>query len=205
MPKECAQCGCEMDAGTSHARRQKYCNRACAAKAYRTRLLGEGNPNFRNAAKKVCKACGVNFENYIKTRKYCSWRCYQRSGAAAANSKRNGALSGGGFTDHNQAEIVSALRDLGVSILITSRVGRGFPDLICGYRGRNCLLEIKNPQTAYGRKGAAPNQQQWADEWQGEKPIVVYSLPEAIGAVCGVSEGLAALDFKTDALKEISQ
>ncbi len=111
------------------------------------------------------------------------------SGAAAQNAKNNGALSTGNCytgphgTDSNQPAIVKGLRELGVSVFITADIGNGFPDLLCAWEGRNVLLEVKNPATGYGRKGAAPRQKKWAEEWQGEKPFVVWSLEDAVNAV----------------------
>lgn len=46
--------------------------------------------------------------------------------------------------DDNQAKIVVALRELGVSVQITSSVGFGFTDFVTGFRGVNDLVEIKN-------------------------------------------------------------
>ena len=47
--------------------------------------------------------------------------------------------------DHNQAEIVKALRKVGVSVHVTSSVGDGFPDLVCSLRKGVKLLEVKRP------------------------------------------------------------
>ena len=184
MQKVCEQCGNPFE--TSHADK-KYCSRTCTGKAYRLRMVGSSNPNFSDAGRKNCKGCGAEFVNYNKKRQYCTWGCYQRSGAAAANSRKNGTAGGGGCTDNNQAGIVEALRDLGASVLITSEIGKGFPDLLCGWQGRNVLLEVKNPATYYGRRGAAPNQKKWADDWTGEKPIVVFTVEDAVKAVFSAS------------------
>lgn len=46
-------------------------------------------------------------------------------------------------TDNNQKDIISALRQAGVSVFDTSSVGRGFPDLVLGWQGMNYLVEIK--------------------------------------------------------------
>ena len=44
--------------------------------AKRRSYLGEQNPNFRNAADRVCCQCGCKFQSYQKARKYCSRSCY---------------------------------------------------------------------------------------------------------------------------------
>jgi len=46
-------------------------------------------------------------------------------------------------TDHNQREIVQALRDVGASVYSTHSVGHGFPDLVCAYKGQTYLIEVK--------------------------------------------------------------
>jgi len=85
-------------------------------------------------------------------------------------------------SDNNQQEIVKALRAIGVSVAITNQVGCGFPDLVCGYRGKNYLIEIKNKET-YGKLNT--EQLIFRDKWNG-KIAVVTSVDEAyeiIGAL----------------------
>ena len=45
--------------------------------------------------------------------------------------------------DDNQKEIVSALRKLGASVLITSQLKNCF-DILVGYKGINYIIEIKD-------------------------------------------------------------
>lgn len=85
--------------------------------------------------------------------------------------------------DLNQPGIVLVLRQVGASIIDTSDIGNGFPDLVVGFRGKNYLLEIKNQETHYGRKGLNPNQQEWCDTWHGNAPIVVYTANDALRAI----------------------
>lgn len=86
--------------------------------------------------------------------------------------------------DDNQAETVTALRFFGATVVVTSHVGAGFPDLIVGYRGRTFLLEVKD-----GQKGAkaklTPAQERWLAGWQGEPVFVSRSAAEAVAFVCG--------------------
>ena len=44
-----------------------------------------------------------------------------------------------GRIDDNQKEVVSQLRKLGVSVAITSMLGKGFPDLVLGHQNKNYL------------------------------------------------------------------
>jgi hypothetical protein len=47
--------------------------------------------------------------------------------------------------DRNQAEIVEALEQVNATVLHLHQVGKGCPDILVGYRGRNYLIEIKAP------------------------------------------------------------
>ena len=47
--------------------------------------------------------------------------------------------------DGNQAEIVAALRAVGVWVWDTHELGLGFPDLVTWYQGVFRLIEVKTP------------------------------------------------------------
>ena len=80
-------------------------------------------------------------------------------------------------TDHNQAEIVKALRDVGATVQDLHLVGHGCPDILVGFRGKNYVMEIKMP------KGTLEaDQRDWIGEWQG-KTHVVRSVDEALLAI----------------------
>ena len=82
--------------------------------------------------------------------------------------------------DANQAEIVSALRAVGASVLVLSRVGQGCADLAAGFRGVTYFLEVKTDKG----KLTTP-EREFMDEWRGHYAIV--RTPEealkAIGAI----------------------
>ena len=81
--------------------------------------------------------------------------------------------------DANQAEIVSALRDIGCSVLDLSRVGEGVPDLLVwSHKVGLVLLEVKID------KGKLTSEQR--DFHQRWPVYVVRSIQEAF-AVVGVS------------------
>lgn len=90
-----------------------------------------------------------------------------------------------GHTDRNQDKIVGALRKVGASVAITSGLGRGFPDLVVGYRTRNILIEVKDGTAPPSKRRLTPDQQEWHDAWRGQ--VCVVESPEealrAIGAV----------------------
>ena len=91
--------------------------------------------------------------------------------------------------DANHADVVTALRDAGASVIDTSRMGSGFPDLIIGYAGKTMLMEIKNTQTSYGKRGLNDNQVRWRDAWLGGPYSVVDGCESAIRALLTLEQG----------------
>ncbi len=82
--------------------------------------------------------------------------------------------------DANHNEIVDAMTKAGAYVLDMSHVGRGFPDLIVGFQNMTILMEIKNPKTAYGKKGLNKNQIKWKEQWTGGTYCVVDSSESAL-------------------------
>jgi len=82
-----------------------------------------------------------------------------------------------GRTDSNQHEIVATLHKCGVTVAVLSDVGKGIPDLLAGYHGKNYLLECKD-----GSK-LTPAQVKWHASWRGQKAIV-NDAEDAINVVC---------------------
>jgi Holliday junction resolvase len=79
--------------------------------------------------------------------------------------------------DRNQREIVAALRKAGASVEHLHAVGKGVPDLLVGYKGRNYLLEVK------GERGKlTPAQVDWHEGWIGLAHIV-RTPQEALEAI----------------------
>jgi Holliday junction resolvase len=70
--------------------------------------------------------------------------------------------------DDNQNEIVKMLRRIGCSVAITSMVGKGFPDIICAFRGKNFLFEIKDGNKSESRKRLTPDEEKFFNTWQGQ-------------------------------------
>ena len=65
--------------------------------------------------------------------------------------------------DANQAEIVKALRSIGCSVQHLHSIGRGCPDILVGYRGRNFLFELK-----VGKGKLTDDEKAWALLWRGQ-------------------------------------
>lgn len=83
--------------------------------------------------------------------------------------------------DMNQDAIVSALRAAGASVL---SIGQPV-DLLVGHRGVTLLMEVKNPQSRYGKKGANDNQRDFMATWGGG-PVSLVDGPEAALRALGV-------------------
>jgi len=91
--------------------------------------------------------------------------------------------------DRNQTAIAEALRKVGATVQFLHVVGRGCPDLLVGFRGRNYLLEVKD-RTQYkkwGRDqrindGLTEAEARWHAIWCGEVEVVA-SVDEAMSAI----------------------
>ena len=80
--------------------------------------------------------------------------------------------------DSNQAEIVSALRDVpGCVVKDLSRMGDGWPDLAASYKGVNFYFEVKR----HGKK-LTDAQRKWHAEWTGSVHII-HNVEEALKAL----------------------
>ena len=90
-------------------------------------------------------------------------------------------------TDLSQSEIVKKLRSCGVSVEPrVATVGHGVPDLLCGFLGRNVLLEVKTGERECDRK-LTNDERGWHENWSGQV-AVVSNFDEAMEAVLGMIE-----------------
>jgi len=78
-------------------------------------------------------------------------------------------------TDGNQPQIVQDLRKIGASVAIGSAIGKGFPDLVVGYRGKTFLLEVKDPSKPKSDRQLTPDQVKFRDGWNGHYAVVETS------------------------------
>ncbi len=82
--------------------------------------------------------------------------------------------------DDNQKEIVQALEQIGCDVLEI-----GWPlDLLVGYRRRNWLLEIKDPEKPKSDRALTGEQVQFFNTWRGQRDKV-ETVDEAIAVVTG--------------------
>jgi Holliday junction resolvase len=84
--------------------------------------------------------------------------------------------------DSNQVEIVKELRRLGMEVEHLHGVGKGCPDILVGYKGKNVLLEIKKDDKAK----LTPDQVLWHHSWKGQVAVVtnVIEAVKAVKEVC---------------------
>jgi hypothetical protein len=131
----------------------------------------------------TCMGCGVIFSHSrTAKRKFCSYACHIKSGGAfrAGAASKRAVKNYGAKKDANHNELVAEMEKLCIQVLDTSGLGGGFPDCICNVRKRTLLVEIKNPKTAYGRKGLNDLQKLFADNWRGSPVYIVRTLDDVI-------------------------
>lgn len=81
--------------------------------------------------------------------------------------------------DQNQKEITAALRRLGASVQPIHALGKGVPDLLVGYRGKNLLLELKDGKKIPSERRLTEDEIKWHQSWFGQV-AVVESLDDAL-------------------------
>ena len=89
-----------------------------------------------------------------------------------------------GKIDGNQTAVVQALRAAGMTVWITSAMGNGAPDLVCGWRGITVLIELKDGDKVPSAQALTAAEQTFSDTWAGQ--WCVANSPES--AVLAVIE-----------------
>ena len=87
--------------------------------------------------------------------------------------------------DRNQAEIVAALRQAGATVQPIHSVGRGCPDLLVGFRGRNVLIEVKDWKASPSHRALTADQVEWHGGWKGQV-AQVETVDAALAVVFGI-------------------
>ncbi len=187
MNKSCANCG--KPYWTTHPAKSFYCSLPCTAAAFRIRFAGAGNPNFRNAGWHKCKGCGKEFRDERRhKRTYCSRECYVAQPETQDRLKSMAKAAGdlGGMSKHargdigfrgkdkNHDEIVSAFESMDVLVTDLHTLGNGMLDLFVTLSPEEpgILVEIKNPNSKYGRRGLSKGQKRFLSGWRGSYRIV---------------------------------
>lgn len=70
--------------------------------------------------------------------------------------------------DANQKQIVKELRDIGLSVLILSEVGKGCPDILVGYKNSNFLFELKDGKKLPSQQKLTDHEKKFHDAWLGQ-------------------------------------
>jgi len=81
--------------------------------------------------------------------------------------------------DQNQKAIVAALRTMGCTVAITSKLGFGFPDLVILLDKIVYLIEIKNGIKPKSAQKLTPHEQKFHDNWK-KAVIILNSIESAV-------------------------
>jgi len=87
--------------------------------------------------------------------------------------------------DINQKDIVSTLRKFGVSVFCLHEVGRGCPDLLCGFGGKTFLAEVKRDKRATFTK----HQVEFMLKWHGGEIHRLESEDDALELIKSLKSG----------------
>ena len=89
-----------------------------------------------------------------------------------------------GRKDDNHNALKLAFEQMGCSVVDLYDAGMaGVPDLIVGVAGVTLTVEVKNPQTRYGRAGLNANQTAFARDWRGATVRTVSTVADVVELV----------------------
>lgn len=71
-------------------------------------------------------------------------------------------------TDRNHSSIVRDLRSVGASVQSLASIGKGCPDILVGFRGRNFIFEIKDPEQPPSKRSLTRYEAGWHEGWKGQ-------------------------------------
>lgn len=72
-------------------------------------------------------------------------------------------------TDANHKQIIDAIRKIpSISVYSTHMVGKGFPDIVIGYKGINYLVEIKDGAKTKSQKKLTEDEIRFHQSWFGQ-------------------------------------
>lgn len=79
-------------------------------------------------------------------------------------------------TDANQATIVETHRRAGASVQSLANLGRGVPDLLIGFQGRNYLAEVKDGSRRPSERRLTGDEARWLTRWTGQVTVIETAL-----------------------------
>ena len=104
--------------------------------------------------------------------------------------------------DGNARLVIDCLRVNGVSVQSVHASNSGVPDLLCGFMGRNYLVEVKPESRSKAANAPRASQVAWAAAWRGSKPFVVHNAAESFELVALWRREAALAVSAAKALKE---
>lgn len=81
--------------------------------------------------------------------------------------------------DDNQKRIVKQLRQAGISVQSLAPMGKGVPDLLLGWQGRNILIELKDGDKVLSARKLTDDEKNWHKNWKG-RVFVAKDLDEIL-------------------------
>ena len=75
-------------------------------------------------------------------------------------------------TDSNHKEILEHIRKRGATAFSTHAIGKGFPDIVMGYEGRNYLIEVKDGSKPPSARKLTEAEVLFHEKWKGKVHIV---------------------------------
>ena len=74
--------------------------------------------------------------------------------------------------DANQKELMTKLRLItGITVATTHTIGKGFPDIVIGYKGINYLVEIKDGTKPPSQRKLTKDEVSFHSNWTGQVQI----------------------------------
>ncbi len=76
-------------------------------------------------------------------------------------------------TDANHKQIIDQIRHIPfASVFSTHEIGKGFPDIVVGFRGINYLFEIKDGKKSASQKKLTESEDKFHTGWMGQVHII---------------------------------
>lgn len=83
-------------------------------------------------------------------------------------------------TDLNHKEIIDKLRQIpNLSVFSTHTIGKGFPDIVIGYKDKNYLVEIKSKKNTIKENTLTPAEMKFFLDWKGQY-FIAYSFEQVL-------------------------
>lgn len=92
-------------------------------------------------------------------------------------------------TDSNHQDITAALRKRGCSVSSIAELKNGQGDLLVGFRGRNYLFEVKDPDAPAARRKQTKTGDTFASTWRGQRHII-FTEEQAWGVIMRDQDGI---------------